>query len=1344
MDWGVAISIATPPMNMAMGGTPAYMAPEMAMGPVELIGVGSDVYLLGAILYEFVTGRRPHIGSTVTRCLMAAAKNEIVPTQKTGELVEIALRAMASQPKDRYASVRDFQNAIRDYQSHSESIALAARAEEDLKEARETSEYETYARALFAYQEAAALWDGNARAKTGVSEAALAYAQCAQSKEDFDLGLSLLDEEDPNHTKLILQLQHAQRERDQRNQRLRTARRVGVGLVAMILIVVTGAFFWIRAEAEKARRAEAVAKTERAEAVKQKDIAEEQRTKAIAAQIEEQRQRKAAEAAERTAIAAREEEAKQRKAAEAAEKAAIAARIEEEKQRKAAEEAERTAVAAQIEEKRQRDLADAARKQEEYETYIAKIGLAAAKIEENAFDHALALINECPPHLRHWEWGRLNYLCTRDVKSYDVGAPIEAIALSPDDQRLAVGGWGGDVRILSVETGEQLAAIPTGGTYVFALAFSSGGKKLAIGTNAKPDYLSIHDAASGERLKGLPGHQDAVLSVAWSKDGTKLLTGSYDNTARLWDESSGKSRAFSGHDWWVWSAAFSPDEKRIVTGSQDGSAILWTIETGEASPPFLGHTGPVYSAVFSPDGQFVATGSYDKRVLLWRPEDLRSQDLEKALAGAESGLPPTPTIPLESHTASVRSVRFSGNGKLLLSSGNDNAICVWDLESRTLVKQLRGHASRVSAALFAPGDDRIVSGGYDHSARLWSIAKYEEMKVLGGRVLKGHRDSILGAAFSPNGKLVVTASRDRTAIAWDVATGQPLRSYSEGHAYLASAAIFFPDGKRVLTSAVDNTTRIWDMSAGTQLAMLEGTGTSAAVALPKSGAWIATGSDEKSVQIWAPGGELLRQFEGFSSDVTALAIAPGDGQMLAGDGVGRCRVLDAQTGEVLWEARSHSRGITAAAFTPTGDRVLTASLDNTVAQWDAKTGREDASRLMRHPDAVTALAVSADGKRALTACGDKVVRLWDVATAQVLLTLPTGDVAATDVAFAPDGRRGLTTLADNRVRLWNLDDGTEVPPPGEKAGAFLDLAATTLLVWSAAFSADGQRLLTVGGAEAHLWDALAAKPLMVFAPQSAVSSVQFSKTGEQFVTGSWDNAARIWNTATGAALVKLGGVHTRFVNASVFSPDGTKVLTASDDQTVGLWDAISGKLLGKFVGHKGRVTDVAFSSDGALVLTASDDKSARIWDAATFELRHALEGHEQAVLCARFSADDQRVITGSDDTTARLWNAGTGEALPIVLQGHTASVTSVAFTPDGLRALTGSKDITTKLWDPATGKEILTLTGHTQEITTVAVSPDGSSILTGSRDGTAIVWLTTPWQANLQPVVLARPEAPTK
>src|SRR5204862_2080545 len=123
-----------------------------------------------------------------------------------------------------------------------------------------------------------------------------------------------------------------------------------------------------------------VAEEQRTEAVKQKAVADDQRTQAVAA-------------------------------------------------RQVAEEQKAEAI-------KQTQIAEEARKQEEYEGYVAKIGLAAAKIEENAFDHALELIGQCPAPLRHWEWGRLRYLCTRDIKSFDLGLPLETIAISPDGQRL--------------------------------------------------------------------------------------------------------------------------------------------------------------------------------------------------------------------------------------------------------------------------------------------------------------------------------------------------------------------------------------------------------------------------------------------------------------------------------------------------------------------------------------------------------------------------------------------------------------------------------------------------------------------------------------------------------------------------------------------------------------------------------------------------------------------------------------------------------------------------------------------------------------------------------------------
>src|SRR4029077_1491168 len=107
MDWGLALP--APGYNKSetispahsMGGTPAYMAPEMASGPLEKITFASDVYLMGAILYEIITGKPPHTGKNVMNCLFSAAKNEIQPTEHSGELFEIAMRAMSTAPADR-------------------------------------------------------------------------------------------------------------------------------------------------------------------------------------------------------------------------------------------------------------------------------------------------------------------------------------------------------------------------------------------------------------------------------------------------------------------------------------------------------------------------------------------------------------------------------------------------------------------------------------------------------------------------------------------------------------------------------------------------------------------------------------------------------------------------------------------------------------------------------------------------------------------------------------------------------------------------------------------------------------------------------------------------------------------------------------------------------------------------------------------------------------------------------------------------------------------------------------------------------------------------------------------
>lgn len=1323
MDWGLA-RITTMFANAeaifqadSLGGTPAYMAPEMARGPVENINFSSDIYLLGAILYEIIGGKPPHSGRDVMQCLMNAAQNQIDGIRYDGELKIIALRAMATRQEDRYPSVKEFQEAIRVYQSHSESLVLTAHANLNLQKARENGDYQLFARALYGFQEALNLWDANHRARALLADTQRDYAQDAMAKGDLDLAASLLDAKNPDQVDLIQKIDVARAERDARQRRLRRAKQAVAALVAAVVTIITVSLFIVNQQRNLAVQAQKEEEVQRQEAEHQKDIADQQRQEAVEQRLIADRQRERAE--EQEQIARREE-------ARALEQEAIARREEE--------------------------RATLAKEAEEYESYVAQIGLAAAKINDNAFDFAKELLDGCKPELRNWEWGRLAHMCNLDAGSYQAAGPVDSVAYSPDGRQIASGDWGGMVSVRNALTGQEIFSVKHG-QYAHAVAYSPDSRRLATGSS--DHKIRILDAGTGELLDTLEGHTDGVLGVQYSPDGKQLLSCSYDNTAKLWDLATHRVlQTFQDHSWWVWRAKFSPNGNRIVTASQDGKAIVWEKQAVDSQPSaigqssradgrpptddgalytklteFTGHSGAVYAANFSPDGKLVATGGYDKMVMVWNPDEVEPLDLGRRLEGLPD---PKPNyLQLTGHVDAVRSVAFSPNGELVASGSDDNSIRLWNLATGKEDKVLRRHGSGVRSCTFSPDGEFVLSGSQDEYVRLWNLAGYQEVRVLHSTVFEGHADAVLSAQFSPDGREIVTASRDRTACLWDAASGKRLREFEEGHDFLATNAAFFPDGRRLATSAGDNTVRIWDIALGTQITVLEQTGRLGALAVSPNGDWLATGSPGNGAQIWdAHSGVAIATLSGHEAAVSAIAFSPQGNVLATGDDRGRIRLWEPQDAPGQWkllhELRGHSRSITAMRFTPDGARLVTSSGDRTCGQWDVATGQEKRDVVLKHPNWVSSLDLSADGTLAITACEDGAVRLWRLADAEVAQTLRVPDRKFSAVSIAPDGKSALVTSSlDRQVQIWNLSDEPNSAGP-DSAATLVDFAKLGGMVWTAMFTHDAEQFLTIGGDEAELWNLESRRRVMRFSPHGAVASADLSPDGRLLVTGSWDHSAKIWDAATGRAIRKLDGGHTGFINTAEFSPDGREILTASDDGTARLWEVASGKMAGLLRGHASRLLAATFSSDGTRVLTVSADKTARIWDRATGAQRVTLTGHEWAVLCGQFSPDGTRVITGSQDNTARIWEAATGREL-LPLGGHTAAVTSVAFSPDGSRVLTGSQDNTVKLWDAHTGKEILSLTGHQEEVTSVAFSPDGKLALSSSRDGTAIVWLAVDW-----------------
>ncbi len=233
-DWGLALQLDRPGKSSfpspasggssAIGGTPAYMAPEQAMGQLDTITQLTDVYLLGGILYQILAGHPPHHGNSLLQCIQAAAHNEIQPTQVAGELMDTALRAMATDPAMRFANVEEFIGSIKDHRTHEESERLVRRAKRRVwpEDAAATSQadapeatYERFRIGQALLHEAIELWPENARATATLSQIQLEFARFAAGQGDLDLSLRLYEAAGDGDCEAAVRVR---RERDQRDR----------------------------------------------------------------------------------------------------------------------------------------------------------------------------------------------------------------------------------------------------------------------------------------------------------------------------------------------------------------------------------------------------------------------------------------------------------------------------------------------------------------------------------------------------------------------------------------------------------------------------------------------------------------------------------------------------------------------------------------------------------------------------------------------------------------------------------------------------------------------------------------------------------------------------------------------------------------------------------------------------------------------------------------------------------------------------------------------------------------------------------------------------------------------
>ncbi len=1350
MDWGIAVATegfrrtSSILRSQAMGGTPAYMAPELATGPMTAIGPAADVYLLGAVLFEILTGSPPHYGNDVMECVQNASQNIIRETSVTGELMEIAVRAMATLPRRRFRSVQSFQAAIRLYQAHSESLMLSDNAETELNKAISTKDYQGFSRAVFAFDEALSLWDENEVARLGLSRAKTAYAETAYDKGDYDLGLSLLEESEEDHRPMIRKLQEAIADRNARQNRFKTIRKLAVALTGFI--VVAGSIGMIviltlYGRASKLNAALDASKRELEGEFKKTQLAleseAEQRGKAIIAQGDAETRRKEAETAQRNAEQARLESIAQRQQAEES-------------------------------------------------SYFAEIGLVGASIQQNQFSIAAEILNQqersnAKSKIRHWEWGRHRFLVrggssddsVQSVATFPLDDSVECIDRSADGKWIAIGKLTGECELWRLGDMQSIAKFRHGRSLT-DLDFNSAGNLIATSGVGDDNTGTVcvwrlQDGEEAVLEKKLAMKSGPATTVSFSNDPTSEYIAAGDNKriGRIWKWKENREVVLLGHLDALTSIEFSPNNELVASSSNDGTVRLWKTGDGSEVQQFSGHEAPVLSATFAPDGAQIASGGADRRVLLWSVEPnanrrQRVEDVVKQLRG--ESIPKQSFQSFEGHEGTVQEVSFSLDGKKIVSSANDNEVHVWSvppkskLQPSNPVQRLRGHGGWIRACRFSADGTQVISGSDDRTWKTWRLDSYREKQFLSDESLP-----ILDARYSPSGDIIASAHADGTVGLWNPKSGERIAQLSDGHEYLTNKAKITKDEKQVATVAGDNTLRLWDLQRGTQLAMMEHAGRDGVFSISQSGMWLVAGGDEFGIGIWNldtlsppirirkwPQKTTEKESEPFNSPVSSVAISDDGKLAIVGDKLGTVEFWDVQKGTMSNHVFGHSETVVACFFlspesrTDANPTAITVSSDGSIAWWDCTTGQSFPRERLRHFSAVQLASLSSSGKF-LASCApldEKRTRLWiwDLSTGEKVATKDLTGLLVQDMVFSATGRPSVfvttSDSVDSRKRIWQWNE------PANEWIATGSASMTPESLLGAVPTENDSNLLTYGGRGARLWRMNDGKELKSFRPLSSIRSLCFDSSGELLATASDDGTALIWDVTKRISTQKLVGGHFGAIRDLAFSADDQSVITSGADGRIVVWNSSHGSPM-----SSNRISDsivvgntLRISPDGKWIAIGCDDNSIRLYDSGTLQQTKKFVGHAAAVNSVSFSSDGRWLVSGSQDKTIRVWSLASGKEITTLL-GHSAPLSSVVFSSDGLRVLSASQDTTVRLWDigrmtqsksnvahPEAGEinaslgEVLSLEYHSTETTVAEFSPDGRTILTAGMDGKAVLW----------------------
>jgi eukaryotic-like serine/threonine-protein kinase len=812
-------------------------------------------------------------------------------------------------------------------------------------------------------------------------------------------------------------------------------------------------------------------------------------------------------------------------------------------------------------------------------------------------------------------------LCEYDTRrarhTWPSGAdPALSLAFAPDEQILAIGYGDGRIKLKDVQTGSERDCLLARHS-VNALAFAHQSPLLAAAGG--DGIVTLWDAQTQERVAEQVRHTRKVNSLAFSPDDRLLLSAGEDGTVRCWDLAAQRPLGiFRARNRPFHTVAFRPDGRLFACGGIDGVIGLWPATVAEkisgpqlavdAAGPLafssdnkwlavagLNHTvrlhdpatrqlrrtlygwyGEWQDLAFSPDGQFLAAACSDHRVHVWDTSRGR------------------PTVQLLGHEASVLCVAYSSDGKWLASGGADHRVALWEMPTGTLRRSFEAHEGPLAAVAFHPKGELLATVGRDKIIKLWSLPDLQLRHAV------KQDDEVLGMIFTNEGRTLLVNGESTGVSCRTVSRKQGLstaRSFTGRARFMAIA----PSDHLLVVSDLA-TIYGFDFVAQKQRFYLAlGNGAIRHVALSPDGSMLVFSHRGGSLQWWdLKRQQLLTTAEELPYAVHSLAFSAGGQLLISGSrDRGRKRFRTLRPLGIVYDTWPRN------------------TVGDFVRFWSMPAGQSrqrlsEVLTLVNQP----LVAVSPDGQRLATAADDGRVGVWDLKSSNrclhlfvsrhsrtysrlldlaLSMTAPISPIFDRDqmraLAFAPAGRLLAAASEDGQVVLWDALTGKEWSAlPGEHAE-----------VSCLAFSPDGKLLATNNGSHIELWDVSVAKeaPVRLHTLEGhngTVRSLAFSPDGCCLASGTEDGDVRLWDVVSGMEAKQLQG-HVAAVSSLAFHPDGKTLASAGWDGTVRLWHVSAGREMMVLQPGVPLLHSVVFSPDGTTLAAGGERPNGRgeIW-----------------------------------------------------------------------------------------------------------------------------------------------------